>query len=99
MHEVDLSDHRFQKNPLRLLQYPDWLWNAMIWNRPGYSNRLRSSDYLNLFRAGGFEIQKNLIVKKYEGNVKELKIDRTFCSYSPDELGILAFWVMLRKTA
>jgi len=65
IHEIDLRDHFFQAAPLRLLQYPNWLWNLMTWNRPGYTNRLRVSDYLDLFRKANFKIKKWIAMKKY----------------------------------
>ena len=58
---IDLGDHSFYgKNktyPDRVfdcLQYPEWLWNLMRWNRSSYVNRLRQSDWLRLFNEAGF---------------------------------------------
>jgi len=48
IHQVDLRDHFFKSQLLRLLQYPDWVWNLMTSNRPDYTNRLRISDYIKL---------------------------------------------------
>ena len=58
---IDLGDHSFYgKNkiyPDRVfdcLQYPEWLWNLMRWNRSSYVNRLRLSDWIRLFAEAGF---------------------------------------------
>jgi len=97
IHEIDLRDHFFQAAPLRLLQYPNWLWNLMTWNRPGYTNRLRVSDYLDLFRKANFKIKKWIAMKKYKGNIAEVKLNNKFKTYPQDELRILTFWILLRK--
>ena len=101
IHEVDLRDHFFsqQEPSLRLLRYPDWLWNLMSWNRPGYTNRLRAPDYIKLFKLAGFEILKYKITSKYEGNINKLKINNKFNIHSIDELKVLRFWVVAMKKA
>ena len=96
IHEIDLRDHFYQDTPLRLLQYPDWLWNLMTWNRPGYTNRLRLPDYLKLFRASGFLVKKLKYTREYEGDLSKLKIVKRFQRYSNEELKVLAFFVILQ---
>jgi hypothetical protein len=39
------------------LRYPGWLWNAMTWHRTAFTNRLRYSEWLRLFRAAGFDVR------------------------------------------
>lgn len=58
---IDLGDHSYyglnESEPLKLfhcLRYPEWLWNLMRWNRSSYVNRLRKSDWMNLFKEAGF---------------------------------------------
>lgn len=96
-HEIDLRDHFFQNTPLRLLQYSDLLWNLMTWNRPGYTNRLRLPDYLEIFRGSGFLVKRLETTREYEGGISSLKIARKFRDYSYEDLRILAFWVLLQK--
>lgn len=97
IHEIDLRDHFFQATPLKLLRYPDWLWNLMTWNRPGYTNRLRLPDYLKLFKASGFLIEKLVSTREYKGELSSLKMARKFTGYSSNEIKTLAFWVLLQK--
>lgn len=61
---IDLGDHSFyghaKARPDKLfdcLQYPEWLWNLMRWNRSSYVNRLRRSDWLRLFAQAGFVLR------------------------------------------
>ncbi len=61
---IDLGDHSFygrtKTRPDKLfdcLQYPEWVWNLMRWNRSSYVNRLRRSDWLGLFAQAGFVLR------------------------------------------
>jgi hypothetical protein len=69
----------------------------MTWNRPGYTNRLRLSDYLYLFEASGFSVKKLETAREYTGELSNLRITRKFKGYSYKEMKILAFWVLLQK--
>lgn len=98
-HEIDLRDHFFKATPLRLLGYSDALWNLMTSYRPGYANRLRFSDYIKLFEKHSFNVIKLTYTRELENDQlpKDLKLNRKFRNYSPEELKILAFWVLLKK--
>jgi hypothetical protein len=69
----------------------------MTWYPPGYTNRLRRSDYLRLFKASGFRVKKLKTTREYLGDLSKLKIARKFGGYSYEELKILAFWVLIQK--
>ena len=98
IHSVDLRDHFFKATPLRLLQFSDWIWNLMTWNRPGYTNRFRLSDYMKLFKSSDFLVKKLETTRKYAANLSSLKIARKFKeAYLSEELKILSFWVLLQK--
>jgi len=58
---IDLGDHSYYgrqtshpDKAFHCLQYPEWLWNLMRWNRSSYVNRLRQSDWIRLFAEAGF---------------------------------------------
>jgi SAM-dependent methyltransferase len=56
---IDFRDHYFLDNEerwLECLQYPEWLWWAMTSNRSSFVNRLRASDWRELFKATGFVV-------------------------------------------
>ncbi len=64
--QIDLGDHSSYhlsygpRDPSKLfecLKYPRWLWNIMRWNRSSYVNRLRKSEWLQLFQQKGFRVQ------------------------------------------
>lgn len=97
-HEIDLRDHFFKSTPLRLLKYSDTLWNLMAWNRPGYTNRLRFSDWIMLFkRYFKIELIKQILVLNNRKILNNLALNKKFKKYSKEELRILAFWVFLSK--
>lgn len=58
---IDLGDHAWYgtvpSQPDKVfdcLRYPEWLWNLMKWNRSSYTNRLRKSEWIKLFKEAGF---------------------------------------------
>ncbi len=69
---IDLGDHSIygkpEVNPERLfecLRYPEWLWKLMKWNRSSYTNRLRKSEWLAMFKETGF------VLRREESHVSE----------------------------
>jgi SAM-dependent methyltransferase len=57
---IDLRDHyrlHDESRWLDCLRYPEPLWWAMTSNRSSFVNRLRSSEWLSLLRATGFEVE------------------------------------------
>jgi SAM-dependent methyltransferase len=57
--EIDLKDHYYfaPEQAADHLRYSEWLWKAMKWNRSAYTNRLRASDWSNLFVRSGFSVR------------------------------------------
>ncbi len=97
VHEIDLRDHFSHDDPLKLLSYPEWLWLLMTANRPGFTNRLRFSDYTNLFDRANLIIDRYHILQKYSGDISKIKIHAKFKKYPIDELKILTFWIKTIK--
>lgn len=69
---IDLGDHSFYGKKksypdkvFHCLRYPEWLWNLMKWNRSSYVNRLRQSDWTQLFAEAGF------VMRAYEATVSD----------------------------
>jgi len=65
LHVIDLRDHSHVFGDdqvfgdwLDALRYPEWLHDAMTSNRPAYINRLRESDWRNIFEDAGFKVIK-----------------------------------------
>jgi cyclopropane fatty-acyl-phospholipid synthase-like methyltransferase len=60
LHGIDHSDHRANVDTrlsrIDFLRYSDKIWNLLCIDPQDYTNRLRHSDYVAIFRAAGFEI-------------------------------------------
>ena len=61
-HFIDLSDH-FQHTdnsiiPINFLRYSESQWQRIAGNEFAYCNRLRKSDYINIFRELGFTVDR-----------------------------------------
>jgi SAM-dependent methyltransferase len=95
VHEIDLSYHRYDPNPLTLLNYSEEDWNKMtnqygmgvgvddIWQgkftREIYCNRFRTSDFVELFKAHGFDVLEVKPIVRFEPTI----IDRKICRQGP----------------
>lgn len=60
LHGIDHSDHRANVDSrlsrIDFLRYSDRVWRMLCIHPQDYTNRLRHSDYVAMFKAGGFEI-------------------------------------------
>lgn len=97
IHEVDLRDHFDVKNPLKMLEYSNGAWFFMTFNRPGYTNRYRLSDYLAFFKEAGLLVEQYSVIQQYEGELNKLKLNRKFYKYDYNEIKILVFLIKVKK--
>ncbi|MGY4622011.1 hypothetical protein ACVWZ4_007238 [Bradyrhizobium sp. USDA 4472] len=85
-HSIDYSDHyaRSDKTVSRLnfLRYSDEAWKPFNSGKQ-YVNRLRHSDYLNLFREAGFTILEE---KSEPGPLPDFDVAPQFQRYAPADL-------------
>jgi SAM-dependent methyltransferase len=101
IHDIDLVDHfwyssKVDSDILNCLKYPQWLWNAIVWNRSNYVNRLRASNWIELHRKNGFII-KDII------NLQSTYIDKNYTSlkylqqYNKEDISIIAITIVATK--
>lgn len=104
IHFIDLSDHfQHQDNSIsriNFLRFSDNDWTNIAGNQFAYCNRLRASDYLNLFNEVGFDIihmekgiDENSMNKIQDG----FKVNEKFNSYNLEDLCTTSLKIMLRK--
>ncbi len=92
VHLVDLRDHMFlgsdNENLFNCLKFSTPVWNAMMWNRSTYVNRLRYTDWIDQFARYGIETeqvvtQQSACIERifHEGKARHLaglsKVDAT----------------------
>jgi SAM-dependent methyltransferase len=94
-HGIDHSDHRANVDTrlsrLDFLRYSDTMWNLLCINPQDYTNRLRHSDYIAMFRVGGFEIvfERALVDPKCRDALPKLQLAARFRGMHPDDLATL----------
>jgi hypothetical protein len=95
-HRIDFSDHYHSSYPFLFLKYSKNTWEKYC-SRVGisYTNRLRYSDFENLFESNGFEILNVEIIKK--DIPKDLVISEEFVNYDKEKLKIVMADFFLRK--
>lgn len=79
------------------LKYSKWLWNLMTWNRGMYVNRLRYSQWLEIFKENGFEIihverTNNKYVENNYKNISYLK------NLEPEDASTMQVLIVCKKT-
>ncbi len=101
-HNIDLRPHSAHKqNPIDILRYSTTDWKAKTLNSYNwqYLNRLRSSDWIELFETNGFEILDVKIRKFEEVSTDDIynHIDDEFKGYSLDVLNNAIVNITARK--
>ncbi len=94
-HRVDLTDHL--SDGLNNLRFSERIWESEWMSSGGfYTNRLRYSELIELFRGAGFAVEI-LRVERWDAlPTPRSKIAPPFRALSDDELRVRAFDVLLR---
>lgn len=93
-HEVDLRDHLGKS--LNHLRFSENFWRRdIIYNSGFYTNRLRFSEMVKIFKDVGFRY-KIIALQKF-GNlpIKKEGLDRKFRDFSEDDLLVSSFQILL----
>ena len=104
IHFIDLSDHFEEQDNsisrINFLRFSDNDWTNIAGNQFAYCNRLRASDYLNLFNEVGFDIihmekgiDENSVNKIQDG----FKVNERFNSYKLEDICTTSLKIMLKK--
>lgn len=100
-HLIDLRDHYTFKNKkdwLRFLRYTESLWNLMASNRSSWCNRLRASEWNDLFSKAGFEVVTQEVLRADFHNEFNLsKLSYPFSEMPNDELNICWLNIVCKK--
>ena len=104
IHFIDLSDHfEHQDNSIsriNFLHFSDNDWMNIAGNQFAYCNRLRASDYLNLFNELRFDIvhvEKTVDENSMDKIQDGFKINKKFNSYKLEDICTTSLKIMLRK--
>ena len=94
-HRVDLKDHL--GGGLNNLRFRDNLWESDFFTKSGfYTNRIRYTEMLSLFKEAGFCVDVVDVRKWGELPIKRSSLDAGFSEFSNDELMVKGFDVLLR---
>lgn len=95
-HTVDLRDHfNMQLNSLR---FPESIWESTFFIESGfYTNRIRCSTMLDLFREAGFVVESVNCNRWNTLPISRKKLNSAFSSLSYDDLLTYGFDISLKK--
>lgn len=93
-HRVDLTDHL--GGALNNLRFPERVWESDLFVKSGfYTNRLRYSSMLSLFRNANFNIDVLKVDRWEELPINRRYLDVDFSELNDDELKVKGFNVLL----
>lgn len=98
---VDLRDHYHladEERWLSCLRYSTSTWRAMTWFRSSFVNRLRYSEWRELFRQTGFE-EKALYVQRSEVLLRLREKEPYLQHLDDDDVSVYSFDAVLEKKA
>ena len=104
IHFIDMSDH-FQHQDssisrINFLRFSDDEWSYIAGNQFAYCNRLRATDYLNLFNEIGFDIihTKKVIDENSMNKIQNgFQINEKFNSYKLEDICTTSLKIMFKK--
>jgi len=104
IHFIDLSDH-FQHQDksitsINFLRYSEKEWDKIAGNEFAYCNRLRASDYFELFKEAGFDVccKETTVDDEARKNMENgFMVDEGFRDYNVDDLCVTGLRVALKK--
>jgi hypothetical protein len=101
-HNIDLRPHELnKKSPVYILSFSDEEWNFLKTNKNNwvYLNRLRSNDWINLFKKFGFDIL-SVKTSNFESELTEQdlpNLDRRFQNYKLEDLNHAILNIVVKK--
>lgn len=99
LHGIDHSDHRANEDRrlsrVDFLKYSDAIWNILCIDPQDYTNRMRHSDYMAMFRASGYEVvfEEPLVDPDSAEALSKIRLAPRFRARSSDDLA--ALWSMI----
>lgn len=95
-HRVDLKDHL--GGSLHNLRFSRKTWESELFANSGfYTNRIRYSDMVSLFKQAGFNTEITAIRKWESLPLNKSHLDKEFTMLSDDDLLVSGFDVLLKK--
>lgn len=96
-HTVDLKDHL--GGQLNNLRFSDRVWESSLMSCSGfYTNRLRFSEMLDIFRDAGFSAEVTRVARWSEVPTPRRRLAKQFRDWPEDDLLVSGFDVVLRLT-
>ncbi len=104
INHIDYIDHYSYSdksiNKINFLKYSDKQWNFYAGNKYAYTNRMRHSDFIDLFKILNHQIieeqpeTNNDILEKLNSNL--IYLDKKFKDKSCQDLSIMSAWIISR---
>jgi len=93
IHQIDFRNHLNFENPFDFYKYSNKKWELLIKNSIFYTNRLRVSDFEELFKKNNFKI----LIKEQTYSILPKKIHVDLKNYTNNSLRTKGTLFVLRK--
>lgn len=98
VHRVDLKDHL--GGSLNNLRFKESTWEGALFRNAGfYTNRIRFTEMVDMFRTAGFQCETPRVVRWAEPPIRKRCLAPPFSALSDDELCVSGFDLVLRPVA
>jgi hypothetical protein len=103
IHWISPGDHRAygdeSLSPVDFLRYSSTDWERIAGNRFAYHNRLRRSQYRDLFERSGWTavLEESNVSQETREQLARLPVHCDFSALAPDDLVAGSLWFVLRK--
>lgn len=94
VHAIGLQDHYSCNDPhlsqIHFLRYPEWQWKIFAKNRIHYQNRLRETQYFEIFTSAGATVisSRHRVEQRDIQEAGRMTLDRQFSELSAEELAV-----------
>jgi SAM-dependent methyltransferase len=97
VHRVDLKDHL--GGQLNNLRFTESTWEGALFRNAGfYTNRIRFSEMIDIFRLAGFQCDTPRVVRWAKPPIRKSRLAAPFRDLSDDELCVSGFDLVLRPS-
>lgn len=82
-------------HPKNYIRYTERQWRWLFENQVQYVNRIQHSEWVQLFKSGGFEIVADRITER--ADLTGIRVSKRFAGYSDDDLAGTVSSILIRK--
>lgn len=97
-HQIDFRDHVFQQSSLLFLLFPDWLFNLLFSRTGMWTNRIRYSQWKEIFKENNFILIQEKLTKERLEMFNQNHLKKLSATLSSDDILTTGAAFLLKKS-